>query len=219
MLLTPKPPPTVYVFRALAGIGGGGVSNLAMIIVSDIVTLERRGKYQGIIGSCVGLGNIIGPFLAAAFISSPRTTWRAFFWTTSPLAALMGGVAWFLVPGAPPTQQQQSQQGQEQGKKWGEVWEGVYKIDWAGVLTSSVAVVFLLLPISGGGAYFPWGSPMVVGMLVLGVLSLGLFIFVEWRVARLPMMPRQYTFLLFSFLSPFPSAFLVEEKVLYWPVS
>lgn len=63
------------------------------------------------------------------------------------------------------------------------------KIDWAGVLTSSTAVVFLLIPIGGGGAYFPWGSPMVISMLVLGVLSLGLFIFVEWRVARLPMMP------------------------------
>ncbi|KAK8108787.1 hypothetical protein PG984_014588 [Apiospora sp. TS-2023a] len=144
-----------YVFRALAGIGGGGVSNLAMIIVSDIVTLERRGKYQGIIGSCVGLGNILGPFLAAAFISSsPRTTWRAFFWTTSPLAALMGGIAWFLVPGAPPQQPQESEQGQGQGrgkKTWGEFWEGVRKIDWAGVLTSSTAVVFLLIPISGGG--------------------------------------------------------------------
>ncbi|KAK7918132.1 hypothetical protein PG985_010006 [Apiospora marii] len=176
-----------YVFRALAGIGGGGVSNLAMIIVSDITTLERRGKYQGIIGSCVGLGNILGPFLAAAFISSPRTTWRAFFWTTAPLAALMGGVAWCLVPGAPP---QQQGQGQGQGKKtWREAREGVCKIDWAGVLTSSVAVVFLLIPISGGGAYFPWGSPMVISMLVIGILSLGLFIFVEWRVARLPMMP------------------------------
>ncbi|KAK8076586.1 hypothetical protein PG994_003858 [Apiospora phragmitis] len=174
----------IYVFRALAGIGGGGVSNLAMIIVSDIVTLERRGKYQGLIGSCVGLGNILGPFLAAAFIS--RATWRAFFWTTAPLAALMGGVGWFLIPGVPPSSSS-SQPPQRRGG--GGVREGVGRIDWAGVLTSSVAVVFLLIPISGGGAYFSWRSPMVISMLVVGVLSLGLFIFVEWRVARLPMMP------------------------------
>ncbi|KAK8057539.1 hypothetical protein PG996_011476 [Apiospora saccharicola] len=69
----------------------------------------------------------------------------------------MGGVAWLLVPGAPPQQQQP--------------WEGVRKMDWAGVLTSSTAVVFLLIPISGGGAYFPWDSPMVISMLVIGVLS------------------------------------------------
>ncbi|KAK7937904.1 major facilitator superfamily domain-containing protein [Apiospora aurea] len=178
----------VYVFRALAGIGGGGVSNLAMIIVSDIVTLERRGKYQGFIGSCVGLGNITGPFLAAAFISSPRTTWRAFFWTTAPLAALMGGVGWFLIPGIPPSASPQQQEQQEQQSK-AKICEGLRRIDWAGVATSSIAVVFLLIPISGGGAYFPWDSPMVISMLVIGVLSLGLFIFVESRVARLPMMP------------------------------
>ncbi|KAK8022342.1 hypothetical protein PG993_013109 [Apiospora rasikravindrae] len=176
-----------YVFRALAGIGGGGVSNLAMIIVSDIVTLERRGKYQGFIGSCVGLGNIIGPFLAAAFISSPRTTWRAFFWTTAPLAALMGGIGWFLIPGIPTPSASPQQKAQKQSKV--KIREGMRRIDWAGVATSSIAVVFLLIPISGGGAYFPWNSPMVISMLVIGVLSLGLFVFVEWRVARLPMMP------------------------------
>ncbi|KAJ0335469.1 hypothetical protein COL922a_009205 [Colletotrichum nupharicola] len=57
-----------YIFRGIAGIGGGGITNLAMIIVSDVVTLEQRGKYQGIIGSMVGLGNVLGPFLAAAFM-------------------------------------------------------------------------------------------------------------------------------------------------------
>ncbi|KAK8091954.1 hypothetical protein PG997_002315 [Apiospora hydei] len=194
-----------YVFRALAGIGGGGVSNLAMIIVSDIVTLERRGKYQGFIGSCVGLGNIIGPFLAAAFISSPRTTWRAFFWTTAPLAALMGGVGWFLIPGIPPSASPQQQEQQSKAK----IREGLRRIDWAGVATSSIAVVLLLIPISGGGAYFPWDSPMVISMLVIGVLSFGLFIFVEWRVARLPMMPCQYFLFLPCLIPgrPFPFFF------------
>ncbi|KAK8007694.1 hypothetical protein PG989_001684 [Apiospora arundinis] len=164
-----------YFFRALAGIGGGGISNCAMIIVSDIVTLERRGKYQGFIGSCVGLGNIIGPFLAAAYISRGGPgSWQAFFWTTAPITALMGVVGWFLIPGMPPKLH---------------IREGMCKIDWAGVITISIAVIFLLIPISGGGAYFPWGLPMVISMLVIGVLSLGLFVFVEWRVARLPMMP------------------------------
>ncbi|KAK7990956.1 hypothetical protein PG990_015236 [Apiospora arundinis] len=93
----------------------------------------------------------------------------------------------------PPKLQQEKQQQQQQQNRKNKgrisIREGMCKIDWAGVITISIAVIFLLIPISGGGAYFPWGSPMVISMLVIGVLSLCLFIFVEWRVARLPMMP------------------------------
>jgi MFS family permease len=161
-----------YVFRGIAGIGGGGITNLSMIILSDVVTLEQRGKYQGIIGAFVGLGNVVGPFLAAGFISS--TTWRAFFWMISPLAALVGVVSWWLLPSKPPTA----------GFR-----ENAKKIDYGGVLASSVAVIFILIPISGGGSYFPWDSPMVISMLVIGACSLVLFVLLEWKVAKLPMMP------------------------------
>lgn len=162
-----------YVYRGLAGIGGGGISNLAMIIVSDIVTLEERGKYQGVIGSMIGLGNVAGPFLAAAFITGTGS-WRGFFFMVSPLAALVGAVSYFLLPSKPPVT----------GVK-----ENLKKIDTGGVFLSSVAVIFLLIPISGGGAYFPWDSPMVISMLVIGAVALVLFVLVEWKVAKLPMMP------------------------------
>lgn len=126
-----------YVFRGLAGVGGGGIMNLAMIIVSDIVTLEQRGKYQGIIGATIGLGNVIGPFLAAGLVHN--TTWRAFFWLLSPLGALSGVVAYFYLPTKPPTA----------GFK-----ESVKKVDWVGSFLSSTAVIFLLIPISGGASIF-----------------------------------------------------------------
>ncbi|CAK7199866.1 hypothetical protein SEUCBS139899_002552 [Sporothrix eucalyptigena] len=66
------------------------------------------------------------------------------------------------------------------------------KIDCAGVLSSSIAVIFLLIPISGGGSYFEWTSPMVISMLVIGVCAFVFFVVVEWKIARLPMMPGQY---------------------------
>lgn len=161
-----------YVFRAVAGIGGGGITNLAMIIVSDIVTLERRGRYQGIIGSMVGLGNVAGPFLAAAFVE--KSSWRAFFYMLAPLGAVVGVISFFLLPVKPPT---------------GSFGESAKKVDYAGSFTSSVAVVFLLIPISGGGSYFQWNSPMVITMLVIGAGALVLFVLVEWKFAKLPMMP------------------------------
>jgi MFS family permease len=164
----------LYVFRAFAGVAGGGITNLTMILVSDIVTLEERGKYQGIIGAFVGLGNVIGPFLAAALIQ--KSTWRGFFYLLAPLGALCGTMACWLLPSNAP------QDGVQQI---------VRKIDFLGVLTSSVGIIFLLIPISGGGAYFPWNSALVISFLVIGALSFITFIAIEWKVAKLPMMPRK----------------------------
>lgn len=77
-------PYQLYIFRGFSGIGNGGITSLSMMIVSDIVTLEERGKYQGILGSCVGLGNAIGPFLASAFITHTHS-WRKFYFMLFPL--------------------------------------------------------------------------------------------------------------------------------------
>ncbi|OLN87473.1 putative transporter C3H1.06c 5 [Colletotrichum chlorophyti] len=161
-----------YVFRAVAGIGGGGITNLAMIIVSDVVTLEQRGKYQGILGSMVGLGNVLGPFLAAAFME--RATWRAFFFMLAPLGVVVGIIAFVFLPSKP----------REDSFK-----NSAKKIDYAGSLTSSLGVILVLIPISGGGAYFPWNSAMVISMLTIGGLALVSFVIVEWKFAKLPMMP------------------------------
>lgn len=59
--------PMLYLFRAVTGLATGGIGNLTMIIISDVITLVDRGKYQGIIGSFQVLGNIIGPFIGAGF--------------------------------------------------------------------------------------------------------------------------------------------------------
>ncbi|KAK7430726.1 hypothetical protein QQZ08_002770 [Neonectria magnoliae] len=161
-----------YVFRALAGIGGGGIMNLSMIIVSDIVTLEQRGKYQGIIGGMVGLGNVIGPFLVAALIK--KTSWRVFFWMLSPLGALTACSTYFFLPSKSRT------------AGFG---ESVKQVDWMGSLASSAGVILLLIPITGGGAYFSWNSPMIISMLAVGFVAFISFVMWEWKLARLPMMP------------------------------
>lgn len=165
-------PAMFYVFRGLAGVAGGGVGSLTMIIVSDVVTLEKRGKYQGILGASLGMGNIIGPFIAAAFVM--RSTWRGFFWMISPLAACSAVVGYFLIPN----------NARKDGFR-----ENIHRIDWYGVLASSIGIIFILIPISGGGSYFPWDSPMVLSMLVIGGCSFIAFGFIEWKVASLPMLP------------------------------
>lgn len=145
-----------------------------MMIVSDIVTLKERGKYQGILGACVGLGNMVGPFIAAAF--AQHSTWRGLFWLVSPLAALCCLICFFILP---PSNDSSKLDFETVAKK----------IDHWGILFGSAAIVLILIPVSGGGSYFAWDSSMVISMLVIGGGCALAFLFVEYKVAVLPMMP------------------------------
>jgi MFS family permease len=120
------------------------------------------------------MGNVLGPFMAAAFIE--RATWRALFWLITPVSGVVGLITYFILPSVKPTD----------GMK-----EKVKKIDYLGIITSAVALIFLLIPISGGGSYFKWNSSLVIALLSIGIVSAVLFILVEWKLARLPMMPRK----------------------------
>ncbi|CUM67696.1 uncharacterized protein PRCAT00005399001 [Priceomyces carsonii] len=165
-------PYQLYVFRGFCGIGNGGITSLTMVIVSDIVTLKERGKYQGILGACVGLGNALGPFLASAFIS--HTSWRYFYYMLCPLIFCASGIVLWLVPYTNPGF----------SKK-----EKLKKIDYPGFLCSSIGIIFILIPISGEGSSYEWNSPIVIAMLLIGCVSLILFFYVELKVSSLPMIP------------------------------
>ncbi|KAH6713677.1 MFS multidrug transporter-like protein [Leptodontidium sp. MPI-SDFR-AT-0119] len=167
-----KTGPQLYAFRGIAGVGTGGITALAMMILSDVVSLENRGKYQGILGACVGLGNAIGPFLAAAVVET--ATWRALFWCICPLAAVAGVLVFFTLPPS---------------RVHGDMNAKVRAIDYWGIVFSSSAIMILLIPISGGGIYFNWNSPMVICMLVLGTICMAGFLLAEWKWAIMPMMP------------------------------
>lgn len=166
----------LYIFRALAGVANGGITSLSMMIVSDIVTLKERGKYQGILGACVGLGNMVGPFIAAAF--AQHSTWRGLFWLVSPLAALCCLICFFILP---PSKDSSKLDFKTVAKK----------IDHWGILFGSAAIVLILIPVSGGGSYFAWDSSMVISMLAVGGSCAVAFLFVEYKIAVLPMMPRK----------------------------
>ena len=59
----------LIVFRALTGMGGGGLMSLCQVIVSDVVSLRERGKYQGILGAVVAIANGVGPVIGGAFVT------------------------------------------------------------------------------------------------------------------------------------------------------
>ena len=66
------------------------------------------------------------------------------------------------------------------------------KIDYWGILAGSAAIILILIPVSGGGSYFAWNSPMVISMLVVGGCCMVAFLLIEHQIALLPMMPREF---------------------------
>lgn len=148
---------------------------LAMMVVSDVTTLKQRGKFMGILGSCIGLGNAVGPFISSAF--TERVTWRALFWLLCPLAVCSGLILYFLLP--PQTIPPEPLRAK------------LAKIDYAGIIFSSAGTILLLIPVSGIGTQFPSSSPKTIAMLTIGSVLMLLFVLNEWKVAKLPMFPRE----------------------------
>ncbi|RGP65848.1 hypothetical protein FSPOR_7109 [Fusarium sporotrichioides] len=86
------------IFRAFTGIGGGGLMTVAQLIVSDVVPLRERGKYQGILGAVVAIANGIGPVVGGALSSSSEDSWRWIFRMQLPLTLLTTLCVFFFMP-------------------------------------------------------------------------------------------------------------------------
>ncbi|KAH8084733.1 efflux pump antibiotic resistance protein [Filobasidium floriforme] len=162
----------LIVFRALAGLGGGGILTLVMIVVGDVVTLRERGKYQGILGGVVAFANSIGPVLGG--VLTEKASWRWCFWINLPMAGLAIAVVVFALP-------LRSVQGDIRSK--------LKKVDYAGCALTLAFSVLILMALSWGGTTYPWDSAGVLAPLLVGLALLGLFIFVEWKLVPLPLIP------------------------------
>lgn len=172
-----KSGPEFYVFRALAGIGAGGIQSLTMVIASDSVTLRERGKYQGILGTSVGMGNIVGPLVMGAL--TEKSTWRDFYRIFPGIIALTFVIVCIFVKG-------------NQSKQLNSVLtprQKLMKIDYGGMFLSCAGLVLLLVPLSGGGSTFRWDSTLVIVMFVVGGLCIVAFAIYELKVPELPMIP------------------------------
>lgn len=168
--------PQYYVFRAFAGIGVGGTQSMIMVILSDVVTLKQRGRFQGILGSAVGLGNAAGPLIMAAYVE--HSTWRNFYRTIPPIMAVVIVFVFFIV------EDRRKLTGPVLSTK--EKWK---KIDYVGIFFSTAGLTLLLIPISGGGSTYAWDSDLVIAMFVVGGVCTIVFLIAEWKIPELPMIP------------------------------
>lgn len=166
--------PQFYIFRAFCGIGGGGVQSMTMVILSDVVTLKQRGRFQGILGAQIGIGNAVGPFLMAAF--AEHHSWRDFYYFLAPTNLLVITAICFVV------KSKKSSTVLTRSQKF-------KKIDYLGLVFSTASLTLLLIPVSGGGSTYAWNSSLVIVLFIIGGLCMILFILIEWKVPPLPMIP------------------------------
>ncbi|HKO27851.1 MAG TPA: MDR family MFS transporter [Solirubrobacteraceae bacterium] len=153
-------------FRAIQGLGGGGLMVTTMAAIGDIIPPRDRGKYQGFFGAVFGVSTVIGPLLGGFFVDS--LSWRWIFYVNLPigLAALAVIAVAF-----------QSRSGHVH-----------HRIDYLGaaVLTAGLSAVVLFTSL--GGTSYGWSSPLVVALIATGAVMLMLFPLVESRAAE-PILP------------------------------
>ena len=158
--------PQLIAFRAIQGIGGGGLMVVAFAIIGDVIPARERGRYQGYFGAVFGLSSIGGPLLGGWITDA--INWRWIFYINLPLgiAALIVTSMALKMP----------------------VVKRDHKIDFTGAAAIVAAVTSLLLYLNWAGEHFGWTSPNALAFVAFTVVLTIAFVFIEFR-AEEPIIP------------------------------
>jgi EmrB/QacA subfamily drug resistance transporter len=156
----------LILFRALQGIGGGGLIVTTQAVVGDIVSPRERGRYQGIFGAVFGVSSIAGPLLGGYFTTN--LSWRWIFYINLPLGLLAFGVIAATLPSL-----------EERVR---------HEIDYLGAALLAIALSALVILTDLGGVTYPWDSAQIIVLAVIAIAGLIGFVLAERRAAE-PVLP------------------------------
>ena len=157
-------------FRAIQGLGGGGLMILSQAIIADIVPARERGKYMGPMGALFGISAVLGPLLGGFF--TDHLDWRWCFWLNIPIGLAALAIAWVTLklPSHRSTK----------------------KLDVPGIILLALGTSGIVLAASWtswtGNSGYDWSDPGLLAMVIGTLAAIGLFILAESRAAD-PLLP------------------------------
>jgi EmrB/QacA subfamily drug resistance transporter len=156
----------LIIFRAIQGLGGGGLMVLVMALIADVVPARERGKYSGMLVAVWGLASVVGPLLGGLF--TEHLSWRWIFYINLPigLAALAVIATALHVPAN----------------------RIEHQVDWLGAALLVTGVCGLLLMTTWGGTTYAWSSPQVLIAGIGGFVLTAAFVLWQLRAPE-PLVP------------------------------
>ncbi|MEV8048148.1 MULTISPECIES: MDR family MFS transporter [Streptomyces] len=185
-------------FRAVQGLGAGGLMVGVMAIIGDLIPPRERGKYQGMMAGVMALAMIGGPLVGGTI--TDNWGWRWTFYINLPL----GAVALALVSAVLHLPKKRAKAG----------------IDYLGVVLLTVGITAIVLVTTWGGTEYAWTSARIMELIALGVVSLVGFVFWQTKAAE-PVLPlhifKSLNFTLMSLIG-FVTGFVMFGATLFLPL-
>jgi EmrB/QacA subfamily drug resistance transporter len=160
-------PGTLIAFRAVQGVGAGGLAALSQVIMADIISPRERGRYMGLFGAVMAVATVGGPLLGGVITDTLDWRWNFFIALPFAVAALIIMQRTLHLPSRPKVKA---------------------RIDYLGIVLLSTAVSLLLIWVTNAGKDYDWWSTETVLMVGGALLAAVLFVIVELR-SQEPLVP------------------------------
>jgi EmrB/QacA subfamily drug resistance transporter len=160
-------PGTLIAFRAVQGIGAGGLAALSQVIMADIISPRERGRYMGLFGAVMAVATVGGPLLGGFITDTFDWRWNFFIALPFAVAALIIQQRTLHLPPRAKTKT---------------------RIDYFGIVLLSTAVSLLLIWVTNAGKDYDWWSTETILMVGGALVAAILFVVVELR-SKEPLVP------------------------------
>ncbi|TID19544.1 major facilitator superfamily domain-containing protein [Venturia nashicola] len=163
--------PMLLAGRAVQGAGAGGIMTLVYVCVGDIYSERKSSFVLGLLGMFYALATALGPVLGGVFT---QINWTICFWINLPTISVAVLLLWLFLDVHDPRTN---------------LITGLKEIDVLGSVTVASATVMFLLGIQMAGVKLPWKSPTVILLIIFGILTFGLFLLLQWKISKKPIIP------------------------------